>query len=717
MANVKITELTAATALAGTDVLPIVDVGADATKKVSVSDLLRNLPDGTASAPALAFADDQNTGLLSPGNNSLAFATSGTQRLVIDSSGRVGIGVASPARELSIGDGSGSPNIQLLASSSGNSRIEFGDSDDSDAGEIQYVHSSNYMQFTTNGSEGLRIDSSGRVLVGTTTPSGSSSLQVAGKIATLGLDTAFGTDSIPTIYRSGSTAGSYPFDNFGHLIIQPRADGAPRDIVFATGNGGTNKTVIDSSGNVGIGTASPSNNLDIAVGANSEGINIGGSGNFFGKIEFNANRSGADQAIGDIAYKWNGTRVARIIGGTGSDTTNKDDGALQFHTASAGSATEKVRIDGSGRVGIGTSSPNNNLTINQADSGNNFVQFTNSTTGTGSSDGGLVGINTAEQLLLWNYENDDALIGTNNTERMRIDSSGRLLVGTSTSQNVGFAHTVQIEGTDGATSSLSLIRNSADDNGPNIDLASTRGASRGSNTVVQSGDTLGNIGFRGADGSDKATTGASISAQVDGTPGSNDMPGRLVFKTTKDGASSPTERMRIDNAGKHSIYGDTNVLRLASNQGPTTAFTLIQARRSETSTTSTTGTDSFRVFCNGNVENSNNSYGGISDAKLKENIVDASSQWEDIKDIRVRNYNFIEGQTHTQLGVVAQEVETVSPGLVTESPDRDDEGNDLGTVTKSVNYSVLYMKAVKALQEAMDRIETLEAKVAALEAQ
>ena len=175
--------------------------------------------------------------------------------------------------------------------------------------------------------------------------------------------------------------------------------------------------------------------------------------------------------------------------------------------------------------------------------------------------------------------------------------------------------------------------------------------------------------------------------------------------------------MRIDNAGKHSIYGDTNVLRLASNQGPTTAFTLIQARRSETSTTSTTGTDSFRVFCNGNVENSNNSYGGISDAKLKENIVDASSQWEDIKDIRVRNYNFIEGQTHTQLGVVAQEVETVSPGLVTESPDRDDEGNDLGTVTKSVNYSVLYMKAVKALQEAMDRIETLEAKVAALEAQ
>jgi len=132
-------------------------------------------------------------------------------------------------------------------------------------------------------------------------------------------------------------------------------------------------------------------------------------------------------------------------------------------------------------------------------------------------------------------------------------------------------------------------------------------------------------------------------------------------------------------------------------------------------TNTTDGTVSFQVLTNGNVQNTNNSYGAISDAKLKENIVDASSQWDDLKALQVRNYNFKEGQTHTQIGLIAQEVELVSPGLVSESPDRDEEGNDLGTVTKSVNYSVLYMKAVKALQEAMERIETLEAKVAALE--
>ena len=65
--------------------------------------------------------------------------------------------------------------------------------------------------------------------------------------------------------------------------------------------------------------------------------------------------------------------------------------------------------------------------------------------------------------------------------------------------------------------------------------------------------------------------------------------------------------------------------------------------------------------------------------------------------------------------MIAQEVEQVCPNLVAETPDTDDDGKDLGTTTKSVNYSVLYMKAVGALQEALTRIEQLETKVAALE--
>jgi len=124
----------------------------------------------------------------------------------------------------------------------------------------------------------------------------------------------------------------------------------------------------------------------------------------------------------------------------------------------------------------------------------------------------------------------------------------------------------------------------------------------------------------------------------------------------------------------------------------------------------------------GSVGNSTGSYGALSDVKLKEQIKDASSQWEDIKALTVRKYKMKEdvakgdSDAHWRLGVVAQELETAGMnGLVDESIDRDNDMVDLGTTTKSVKYSILYMKAVKALQEAMTRIETLEAKVATLE--
>jgi hypothetical protein len=194
------------------------------------------------------------------------------------------------------------------------------------------------------------------------------------------------------------------------------------------------------------------------------------------------------------------------------------------------------------------------------------------------------------------------------------------------------------------------------------------------------------------------------------------MPGRLVFSVTADGAASPTERMRIDSTGAHQMLSDSTILSLRRSAGTSTTGAFFDGRHDASMTTDGTRTIVIRV--DGDVENANNSYGALSDFKLKENIVDASSQWSDLKDLRIRNYNFKPETgygTHTQLGLIAQEVELVSPGLVSESPDCDEDGNDLGTVTKSVNYSVLYMKAVKALQEAMERIETLEAKVAALE--
>ncbi len=189
------------------------------------------------------------------------------------------------------------------------------------------------------------------------------------------------------------------------------------------------------------------------------------------------------------------------------------------------------------------------------------------------------------------------------------------------------------------------------------------------------------------------------------------------------GTTTPNERLHV--AGNIETTG--NIFNASPAIG-TSGFNLRSGASHQLGRDTADGNDVLEVFGgsgearvkgDGDLQNTNNSYGAISDSKLKENIVDANSQWDDIKDVRVRNYNFKSSTgygTHTQIGVIAQEIETVSPGLVKESNDEDADGNSLGTTTKTVSYSVLYMKAIKALQEAMDRIETLEAKVAALEA-
>jgi hypothetical protein len=345
------------------------------------------------------------------------------------------------------------------------------------------------------------------------------------------------------------------------------------------------------------------------------------------------------------------------------------------------SGTGRLFVDASGNVGIGTSSPNNKLHV--IGSGD-VARFDSSTTDAGllffdSVGGSRIGTRSA-----------NLIFDTSSFERARIDSSGRLLVGTSSYD--GNARAVFAGNTsDNATGAIDIRRNTA--------------------RPTAADTQIGALRFISNDSTSSNYTYASIDVFTDGASSSNtDIPGRLVFSTTAgNGASSPTERMRVDSLGRTQLFsaGGNHVLRVASDQAAGTAIILIRGLYSATDN-STSGTESFRVFTNGNVVNSNNSYGAISDIKLKENIVDASSQWNDLKALQVRKYNFKEGQTHTQIGLVAQEVELVSPGLVNESPDRDEDGNDLGTVTKSVNYSVLYMKAVKALQEAMERIETLE---------
>lgn len=386
--------------------------------------------------------------------------------------------------------------------------------------------------------------------------------------------------------------------------------------------------------------------------------------------------------------------------------------------------TERLRIDSSGRCGIGTTSPASiveinaqspTLSITSQPGFGSSIEFKQSGTAYGRVrfDGTNFDIGNL-------YSAGATIIYAGNAERARIDSIGRLLVGTSTprsnvfrSGTTGITPFMQIEtSTNSYSNGLSIINNSASGFGAMLSIGTSNANGIGSNTLNPSGGQIGTIQFISNDGTNFIDA-ASIKAEVDGTSGTNDMPTRLLFSVTADGSASPTEALRISN-NRNVRFGTAG-----------TSYGIFDINNDGTSTykldyVSSGGNRLFAVQAsNGTVVNSTGTYTTTSDIKLKENVVNANSQWQDIKSIRIVNYNY-KAETgyeqHKQIGVIAQELEQVSPGLVFDIPDTNKDGAELETSTKGVKQSILYMKAIKALQEAMERIEQLEAKVAALEA-
>jgi hypothetical protein len=339
--------------------------------------------------------------------------------------------------------------------------------------------------------------------------------------------------------------------------------------------------------------------------------------------------------------------------------------------------------------------------------------------------GGGGGVNTNVELragdaytYLVNTTNHPLLFGTNALERARIDSSGRLLVGTSTSVNVGtiVGTTQQIAG---SGQPLSLRRFSNSTVGPNILFGKTRATTDATYTIVENGDTLGGLIFAGSDGVDLETPGASIVAEVDGTPGANDMPGRLVFSTTADGASSPTERMRIDSSG--------NILWVSSsNKAGIDAGTVDGKYVSSTgavlvSSRSSTSTVNHNTFINGNgavgsisTNASATAYNTSSDYRLKENVTAVTDGITRLQQLKPSRFNFIANPDKTVDGFIAHEVQAIVPEAIAGEKDAvDDDGNPK---YQGIDQSKLVPLLTAALQEAIGEIESLKARVVALEA-
>jgi len=566
-------------------------------------------PAGSAAAVSLYSGSDTDTGIYSPGSNQFGISTAGTSRIVVDSSGNVGIGTTSPQRLEHL---STSTDTQL--------RVESTSASSNNEAAVELIRGSNQsaiknkaggLEFFTGGltSERLRIDSSGNVGIGTTSP------------------LAFG----PSLHVAGTDPA---------FILQDTATAV--DFLGCNITSGAVTTWFDDAAHYAIGTAS---------------------------------------------------------GVSGS------------------SYSEKIRIDSSGNVGIGRNSPGEKLDI-LSTSGNCLIKMQ-------APAGSVSGFNAIGSNIL--------AFQTGFSERMRIDSSGRLLVGRSTVRNAGNSSQSTrsplyfIEGAGAnAFAVFTGIIGRADSNGPNFVLAKTRSNSSGANTIVQNGDNLGRFTFAGADGVDLNSVGASIAAFVDGAPSENDMPGRLVFSTTADGASSPTERMRIDSDGGVIINNANNIggiMNLKSRA--TTSFIFEFTHHSNNATVGSVITSTSSTAFNTN-----------SDYRLKENVVNISDGITRVKQLAPKRFNFIADAETTVDGFLAHEAQTVVPEAVTgehnavkvwqegeKLPDGvsvgdnklDEDGNTIPDY-QGIDQSKLVPLLTAALQEAITKIETLETKVAALEA-
>ena len=438
---------------------------------------------------------------------------------------------------------------------------------------------------------------------------------------------------------------------------------SPTADTLAASTAGTERLRITAAGLVGIGTSSPGKTLDVTGTARVSSILTMGS----------------------------------YIQGT-----------IQLDLYGDSTSSSGVRLDSSGRLGIGTTSPATTLDVN------GDVTITDKIIHGGDT-------NTAIRF----PAADTVTVETAGSERARIDSSGRLLVGTSTARTIGtLNHGLQIESSTTGLSRASFYLNQASDTGPGLTFGKSRGASVGSSTIVQNNDYLGYIAFVGANGVDSENFAASIGCLVDGTPGIGDMPGRLEFSTTADGASSPTERMRIVSSGQ-SLWGTTsttgNAFASTATFGlaidPSNGQILNCANGGPAGYFNRTGDDGGLFVFNRNgtqvgnisVTTAATTYNSVSDYRLKENVEPITGAAARILQLKPSRFNFIVEPDKTVDGFLAHEAQAVVPECVTGEKDAVDvDGNP---VYQGIDQSKLVPLLTAALQEAIAKIETLEARL------
>jgi uncharacterized protein YaiE (UPF0345 family) len=520
----------------------------------------------------------------------------------------------------------------------------------------------------------------------------------------------------------------------------------------ASASGNTNEIVIghegrgNGSNTVTIGNSSITNNYFTGNIRGGAFIRTGGTSSQFLKADGSVDSStylttgsaASTYVTLDTTQTISGAKTFTsilTIGTSGNSVIYEESGSLILQTGasadlvipSTGASTFNFGLNVTGALGVtgalnGTSAAFSStasfLTNTGASTSEKQIIIANTggsmRAGVESSAGGAIQLGTlAYAAVFGNQSNAATQFTTNGTARLTILGDGNIGIGTASPVNYTNYRSLHVSGATSTSSAILYLTNST--------------------------ETIRGLFF--AEGSDQRVT---IGSQSDHP---------FTFVT------NDTERMRITAGGYlkasnngsynnatgpyHEFWstdaGNSNTIFKLDNASYSGDGVMVYATRNTTNNTFfalgyynvTAAAYKFRVADSGNVTNTNNSYGALSDIKLKENITDATPKLYDLLKVKVKNYNFI-GTQEKQLGVIAQELEEVFPAMIDESedfeevevPQLDEEGNEVlnekgevvttkkrvskGTTTKSVKYSVFVPMLIKAIQELKAEIDSLK---------
>ena len=690
-----------------------------------------------------------------PATNVMALGTNSIDAIKIDSSGNVnvtGILTATTLKGAFTGDITGTAS-QVTITNGANNKIVTATGTNTLGCDANFSFDGNLMQLGQSGAGGALYihgdtmnNPGGRdAKVWIEDPTDNDwALHINKPSNNYGIQVSMGSGASHAFYILGGGGERFRITGAGEVIVREKIthlnDGdtqmrfpAPDTISFDTG--GSERLRVDSDGRLLYGLTSSTRETSLILQGNSNSYTTNP-----GVLELRVGQvPSAQSSLGSLVFGCTGDKIGGTISAI-ADAADWSSGsshptALRFFTTPVSSTTqaERLRITREGYLFIRDNGvTQTNTTLSYSSEGGFITHYTARTTAGGDRyrrmlDIASVGANPHGSSIRFLTSADSTNPATT-IERVRIDHNGRVGINKTTPQTMlsikAERSAVPRFGIDGIYSDSSYTQSTWDDTSG---LYTVLGVNHKLDANGNDGTLVSNL--------------HSASIMLDGRSGN------IRFFTKEDGGqTAPSERLRIkeseiDTANEVGInvYGGnanhTNDAVLYAGRTNNADWAIrAHAPGLDYGMYAHTGSGAayalaaydgsnfrFRVRGDGVIFASNTTIQSISDVRLKENIVDANSQWDDIKALRFRNFNWKSnsglGDGKTYLGLIAQEVEPISPNLIDyDAQTKEDIENGVPDPEhKSVKYSIVWMKAVKALQEAQDRIEQLEAKVTALE--